>query len=209
MRLDAATVPMLRAVGTIPGVAILHAAGRNGPGIGLIASDSSGRLRWRAPGSASFGPEVEPVADGQYVLEDGADRDKFVRVQTYSAFMINSMSDAVYLDELYGTPIAAADIDAADASTGKTENFVIPMFNDGNVIMSNIVAWLDPSAVDLEISDDPGGPWITGTTEATGFSFGDIPVSGARGMILRRTIGAASPADPDVLNLVHVAFDGL
>ena len=75
-------------------------------------------------------------------------------------------------------------------------------------MMSEFVVWLDAAVSDLKISDD-GVDWVNPTTEATGLEFDDLAVHESVTLHLQRTISASASYDPDVLNHLHAAWNGL
>lgn len=211
MEVSAVEVVHLTAVGTLPGVAVLAVAGRNGPGTGRLRSQGADGtlLSWRAPGSAVWGPDVDASLDGIYLLEDGADAGKWARVQTYGAHMTPAADEAeVLLVDRYNNEIGSDDLTAAEASAGDVETYTVDLANDNPVGLSNLRVWLDAAVVDLEISDD-GAAWVSPTSEAAALVL--PPLAGGANDVLhfRRTIGAASPADPAVLNDVRLAFNAI
>ena len=88
---DTVEVRHLAVVGTLPGVVPLLASARNGPGIGLMQSegDDGTWLSWRAPGSTLYGTAVHCSPDGTFLLCDGEDPDKWIRVDVYAAIPIS------------------------------------------------------------------------------------------------------------------------
>ena len=213
LRLEVASVdlellrPSMRAPG-LPGVVALAAAARNGEGVGLVTSSGpTGEiLTWTAP-SGSAGPEVAVASDGSYMLEDGGDPDKWLRVQVYNAQLeVDPRSVQVDLVDVYDNGLAADDVTAAEASAGSTETYQITVANDSANPAKLVTFWLDAAVVDLEISDD-GAAWVSPTTEATGLVLGTIAAAGTDILHLRRVIGAAEGSDPKVLNHLHYSFD--
>lgn len=200
----------LRAVGTIPGVAVLAVAAANGPGVGQIRSVGDGtRLTWLAPGSAVFGTPVSVSADGLYLLEDGEDRNKWCRVQVFNAHLTPGPDQAsVYMRGDHNTALADADVTDAQALAGDVSVFTVSMANHGNVVLSHLAVWIDPAVSGLEISDD-GVVWVAPTTESAALAFPDLVPGGSHTLHLRRTITAASPSATDVLNHIHARYDGL
>jgi len=198
-------------LGTLPGIKILAAAGRNGPGKGdLRITGSAGRyLSWKAPGSAYWGSVVYIFADGDYLLEDGADPDKWLRVQAYMAFMLFApQSVRVHLRDVYNNAVAQADVTAAQAAVGNVLAYVLTVANDAAYPIFNVKAWLDPTVEgfgELNIGAD-GAVWVqpTSETHADVVLLGDIVSGQADALHVRRTIGAAAASDPDVIN--HLIF---
>ncbi len=212
LRLEVSTVEIqpLAAVNTIPGVVILFAAGRNSPGMGRIRSTGEGTLlSWQAPGSDTFGTSLDCSIDGTYVLEDGEDPDKYIRIEVYGDYLRpGPIESRVFLDDLYDNGAVDDDVTAGEAAAGDLATYTITLENASGYILSGIVVWLDYPSADLEISDD-GAAWVSPTSEDSGLAFPDLAVGGTHTLHLRRTITAGASSDPAVLNLFHLGFNGL
>ena len=187
----------LRAVGTIPGVRILLAAARNGPGVGMLRY-LDGSLYWRAPGSATFGDAVAATVDGEYLVTDGEDAFKFVRCQAYADYL-QERDGRVFLADRYQNAIGHDDVTAAEALAGSIETWQITARNESNVPLYHVSAWVDFETSGLELSAN-GVDWLGGA------SLGDLSPAAEVTLHLRRTIGAEAAYDPAVLNHVHFAF---
>jgi len=201
----------LRAVGTIPGVAVDLASGRNGPGAGRLAYDATREaLRYRAPGSDTWGTWVPAADSDELLLEDGEDSGSYLRVVVYADHLADSYVEAsVLLEDIYQNDVAAIDVVAADALAGKMVTYNVTLWNYGTVRLSQLKFWLDGAVADLEISEN-NVDWSSPTDEDNAVAFPDLAGhGGVDSLYLRRTIGAASPADPEVLNLVHCSFCGV
>lgn len=216
LRIEAASVEVqhLHAVGTIPGVAILAAAGRCGTGTGRIRSRRDGtRLQFKAPGSSTYGRVVHVAANGNYLLMDGDDADKWVRVAVYASHLLASPAEAaVFLKDVYENAVSHDDVTAGEASAGDITTYTLSMSNVSNVHLSQVKVWLTQysgdAAVALEISDD-GASWVAPTTEGTALVMADIAPSGTVTLHIRRTVTAASDSDADVLGRIHYSFSGI
>ena len=210
IEISSTEVRHLAALGTIAGVAVLAVAAKNGPGSGRLRN-VGGNLGWRAPGSATFGPDVNVTADGIWLLCDGEDVGCWIRVQVYFDNLAGEEAEVLLRDRHSSgssdDTIGSDDVSAAEASAGDIETFTVELRNDSQVILSQVIAWLDAATADLEISDD-GAAWVSPTTEGAGLSLADIPAAGSITLHFRRTIGAASSSDPDVLNHIHLSFSG-
>lgn len=212
LRLEVSSVEIQQfaTVHTIPGVVILLVAARNGPGQGRIRSTGDGTLlSWRAPDSSTFGTPLDCSADGTYVLEDGEDPDKYIRIQVYADYLTpGPIESRVYLDDLYDNGAVDDDVTAEEAAAGDVATYTITLENASGYILSGIVVWLAYPSEDLEISDD-GAAWVSPTDEESGLAFPDLPVGGTDVLHLRRTIAAGASSESSVLNLFHIGFDGL
>ena len=194
--------------GTVPGVRVIAAAARNGPGTGhLRTTGATGTLlSYKAPGSAAYGPEVDVSADGSYVVED-PDSAKWLRVQVSADYLHAGPTDgAVKLTEVYNNGVGHADLTAAEASAGHVAEYSVTMKNDSSQLLIAPRVWLDSAVSDLEISID-NAAWVSPTTEPTALVFPDLAAAGSDILYLRRTIAAAATFDPKILNLLHANFE--
>lgn len=212
LRLESSSVEIvhLNAVGTIPGVVVLAVAARNEPGTGTIRSEGEGKtLSWRAPGSETFGDAVTLTADGDVLLEDGEDNDKWIRIEVhFTELAPGPASEGVLLGDVYNNGVASNDVNANRASTGHVFTYAVSMQNDGPFTLENIVVWVDSAVSGIEISDD-GVVWVSPTTEGTALSFPDLPPINSQVLHIRRTIGSGASSDPVVLDLLHLRYDEL
>ena len=200
----------LRALGTIAGVRVDFVAARNGRGIGVLESLASGTtLRWKGPGSSTFGPSVDVSVDGTYVLRDGDDLDKYVRVTTWSTYLLPvAQSAQVFLADVFTNPLAGADITASEASAGATVTHTVKLENLSVSAIREVKVWLDAGHDSrLSISDD-GAAFSQPTTEATALDFGQIDGGSAKTLWIKRTIAASTEFDPDILTQLHGSFVG-
>jgi len=211
LRIEVASVEVehLHAVGTIPGVAVLTAAGRNGPGSGRLSSEGDGTmLRWRAPGSATAG-EAVPVGDGQYILEDGDDNDKWLRVQVYADQLLPSPTEGiVYLRDVYQSPVAQDDATASEAAAGDVTTYTLTLKNYNQTALSNVRVWIDPASTQIELSAD-AVTWYTPYTEAVALPLAEIAPAGTVTLHVRRTVPAAEPANTGILSHLCFAYDAI
>lgn len=208
LKLSGVEVNQMLVVGAIPGVYPLAAAARNGTGTGTIQSTGDGTLlSWKAPGSATAGTPIPASVDGSYLLQDGVDLDKWLRVQVVAAYLVSAGSAQVTLRDSYNG-LGPDDVTAAEATAGSVETLEVTMSNDSGRGISRLVAWIDAAVSDLEISDD-GAAWVSPTSEAAGLAFPDLAAGATDIIHLRRTIGAAAGSDTGVLNHLHFAWQGL
>jgi len=212
LRLEVVTVEVqhLAAVGTVSGVALLLAAARNGEGTGRLRIDSGGvQLSWQAPGSDTFGDKVNCTVDGEYLLEDGEDRDKWIRVQVYADHLPEDTEEAqVYLLQVYGGGVSDDDVTAVEASAGDVAVYMILMKNISAVGLSALKVWLHADTADIEISDSAIAGWVSPTTEETALDFPDLAAGDDDTLYLRRTIAASSASDAGVIDKLHFSFLG-
>ncbi|KKN53077.1 hypothetical protein LCGC14_0605890 [marine sediment metagenome] len=211
LRIEAASfeVEHLRLIGSIHGVVPLFVAGRNGPGMGRLASKGDGtRLQWQAPGGSRFGPAVLCDVDGIYLLRDADDPDKYIRIQVLATSLLAGVHEArVILDEVYNNAVASDDVTAAEASAGSVESWALTLRNVSNSILSQLRAWIDRNTVNMEISDD-GAAWVSPTDEGAALDFGDLGLGVTMTLYVRRTVAAGAASHGGLLNLLHFSFRG-
>lgn len=201
-------VPQLASVGTIDGVRVLQAAGRNGPGAGLLDYDATaGTLAWRAPGSATFGTAVTLAGDGEYLLLDGDDADKWLRVQVYDDWLPPATTQAqVNLSDLFNTPVSSIDVSYEKALSGDVAAWTVDLNNQAGETIHGLVAWLDADTDYLELSWD-GSTWSAPTTEGAAIAAGDLADAASATLHVRRTIPAETACDPAAAVLIHLGFE--
>ena len=212
LRLKVAAVELqhLAVVGAIPGVIPYLAAARNGPGTARIRSTGDGSvLSYRAPGSATWGSPMSAAVDGEYLLCDGEDADKWLRITVDVSFLTSGPAEArVLLTRLYDVGVADDDVTAAEASAGDVATYTITLENTSTVTLSHLRIWLDPTTYWLEISDD-GATWVTPASVAAALALPDLAAGATDTLHLRRTLPAGSPPEPSILNQIHLSFCGL
>jgi hypothetical protein len=202
------------AAGTLPGVAILAVAGRNGSGTGLLRASGDGTyLSWRAPRSDRFGSTVVCDADGDYMLEDGNFPDKFIRVNVSVDYLVPGAGDAkIYIKDIYDNGFAAADITAAQASAGNVQVYTIGLHNDSPMDILNVKVWLGSVGLVgiIELSTDAANYYApTFEDHADIIEFARIAAAGDETLYIRRTITAGAESDPAFLNHLEFSFEGI
>jgi len=229
VEIDSVEISHLVAVGTIPGVSVAAVAARNGPGVGRLKSDGD-KLAWQSPGSSEFGEPVTCAVDGSYLLEDGEDRDKWVRVQVYVSHLHpGHAAGRVALADRYAAGVGHDDVTAEEAAAGDLATYTLSLKNAGTAWLSNLRAWLGsvPTAGGwrdmfalmlgwhsggpagrLEISDD-GATWVRPGSEDAALVLPDLGPSATDTLHVRRTVDGGASAAPDVLAFLHFAFNGL
>lgn len=197
-------VTHLAAAGAPPGVKVLLAAGRNGPGTGYILTNATGNgLQWKAPGSETYGAVVSTASNGTYRLLDGQDTDKFVRVQVYASYLVANTWSEVELRDVMENGVAGDDVTAEEAAAGDVSTIALTLRNVAATLMLDLKAWIDSATSGIEISDD-NATWVSPTTEGTALAFGITASGGTQILYVRRTIGAGSASDEEVLS--HLRF---
>jgi hypothetical protein len=206
---DSNEVRHLTMVGTVPGIAPLLAAARNGAGIGTLLCSGGGLLSWRAPGSETFGNPVDCSIDGQYVLCDGEDTHKFIRVEVHADYLVDGSQADVLLADVYNNDIGGPDIIASEAIAGNVRSSGLILRNTASSDFSRLVIWLDPASdARISISLD-GETWSHPTNEDEGLEIPLLPSGQSVPFWTRRTIDAGEPASAAQLVFFHLAFDGL
>ncbi len=213
LKLAGVETESLIAVGTIPGVAVLAAGGRNGPGIGCLRASGDGTLlSWRAPGSNRFGSTTDCSVDGNYLLEDGRYPGKWLRVQVYNSYVNPGEAEAkVFLADVYGNGPGHDDLSAAEATAGAVEDYTITMANDSPMDILNVKALLEVgTARIMEISSDDANYYApTFEDHLNALSWARIASGASETLYLRRTITAGAGSDSGVLNHLQFAFDSI
>lgn len=201
-------IPSLTAIGAIPGVVPLAAAGANGPGTGRLRSQGDGTLlQWRAPGSSTYGEAVTVAADGSYLLEDGEDTAAWLRVYVRTAFLVAGPAEAeVLLGDLYNA-LGPDDVTAAEATAGLVEVTQFQLYNAGAHRIDSLAVWLGASVVGLEISTD-GVAWSAPTTEGAALAFGNVAPAAFATLHVRRTISAGAANNPKITDLIRFSWEG-
>lgn len=201
-------IPMFAALRTIPGVIVSGAGHRNGPGKGALRAELDGRsLSWKAPGSAAFGPAVIASADGNYLLEDGADRGKFLQISVQIASLRPApIEQAIYLQDRWNA--ALSNLTAAEAGAGTTAVSLLELRNISAGTLTNLRGWLEPGNATLSISAD-GAAYSAPTTEPAGLDLGTLAAGASRRFWMKRIVAPGATANPKVFAGLHFRFDGV
>jgi len=190
-------------------VAPLLAAALNAPGTGRLRSEGDGTwLSWRAPGSATFGPAVHCPGDGDYVLTDGLDADKWIRVAVHADYLPEGAAEAeVFLADRYNNDVGGPDVSAAEAVAGDVEDYQLSLQNDGGQRLSNLRVWLDPTADARTSIGWNGVDFSAPTNEEEGLLRDLLEIDESVALHVRRTVPAEESSTPKELVHVHLAFD--
>lgn len=212
-RISAAEVRSLNAVGTVNGVAITFVSGAIGPGVGLLSylKDAEGLsfLQFRAPGSSMFGEFVALTADGSYLVSDGEERGKYIRVTVdISKLPAANTTAAIYLADVFDQDVAGAPATAGQAAAGQTLDYEIELYNQSNRALEHVTAWMLPQYVAGFAIGSDGISYSSPVTQATGIALANIAAGASGTLYIRRTLAAGAKADPDLLAVFKVAFVG-
>lgn len=206
---DGAEVISLARVGTVAGVSVDHIAALGGEGAGVLVAEGDGQIvRWKAPGSSTYGRRAILAGGLDIVVDlpDGEDPDKFMRVTLDSSELPETETEGkVYTKRRY---LEGTDVTAAQASAGNTVTYTFVIENASDFILSNLKVWIDDSVDFLEISDQEGAGFVSPTTEATALEFPDLAPGETDNLYVKRTIPAVTSFDPAVPLWLHFAFDG-
>jgi len=204
-------VVSLRWMGSVDGVRVDAVAGRNGPGEGLLEINPTQQtIRWRAPGSATFGAVTAYTGDGSYLARDGDDDNKWIRARLWTAHLPTvTQRAAVHLADRYNNDIAQADLSAAEATAGDVLDYELTLENVGLLDMLELRAWIDAETERIEISDDDV-TYVSPDAEdhADVLFWARLEVNDTETLYVRRTIPASADSQPGVLTLLHFSWDG-
>jgi hypothetical protein len=198
----------MRWSGTAPGVIVQAVGARNGTGTGYLVCGPGPALAWRAPGSDTTGAFQDCSANGTFIVEDGEDESKYVKVQVYTDYMPESMEFAVTVRDRFGSGLAGTDISAANATAGIVESFHLALKNYTPLTINTARLWIDPAVTGIAVSVD-NATWVTPTSEvhADVLAWATILTGATKDVYVRRTIAAAAASAPSVLN--HLEFSWL
>lgn len=201
----------------LPGIALVAAGGRNGPGDGTLAlTPEESSLSWTAPGASVPGPAQAVGSDGTYMLEDGTDPSCWARVEVSNAYLPSAGAALGYLADVNASEdvvgIGLGDVSAADASAGQVTNMTLSLSNVTSNVLSSARLWIDPGtsgAAALTVSSDGVHFYApTSAGDAHVLSWSTIAPSASVAVYLRRTIAAgAVPAD-EILNALQWTWQG-
>jgi hypothetical protein len=207
--------------GTVPGVSVTLASENNGPGIGHLRY-RQGSLSWKAPGSATFGPDQNVAAGGEWIVVDGDDGNKFLRVSAFPAFLpVSDTSAAVRMKVRPGVwvvPTAFLVVNGGRVRTAGVPPYTAQgyqrLYNRStSTNLTNVRAWLEAGAGFndyLTISDSASGPWVAPVTELTGLALAAIPKGNTSPVSLHWQIDVPGGEPPSAAHpiVVNLSWDG-
>jgi hypothetical protein len=210
LRFEASAVEIahLTAVGAVPGVSVAAVSARNGAGTAKIRISPDGTgIAWLAPGSGTWGAYTIPDVDGSFLIEDGADADKWARIDVAVAYLSAGAETAVLLALPFSNIVD--DVDAAEASAGDIEVHAFTIRNASTKALTSIKGWIAAGVTGLEISKD-GVNYYAPDSEGHGdvLVWAALAAGASADLYLRRTIAGSSPSDPDVLTQLEFSFQG-
>jgi len=145
------------------------------------------------------------TGDGEYLLEDGEDIGRFLRIEAVQSFLKpQAMASRVYLKEVYLNGFAQQDV-TAHPTTFQFVVYSVTMKNYSPHTLKKLLIWVDPDS-DVSISSTALGPWSNPKTEAAGTSFPDLVSGGTDLLYLRVGVSAASNAYAKILNHIHARY---
>jgi hypothetical protein len=199
----------LTTAGSLQGVVPILVAARNGPGVGRIKV-INGQLSWKAPYSSRFGNPVECNADGTYILCDGEDEDKFIKIDVHTEYLPSEDFEAkIYLSEVYNNPVAQDDVIAVDAQTGVVLQYQLSVRNTSSITFSHIRIFLNPVADPrTELSLD-GVNWYKPYTESEGLQIESLGSGQSITLNIKRTIAAGQSEKPKQRVHLIIGFDAI
>lgn len=210
LQLAASDVASLRAVGTLAGVVILAVAARNGPGQGILIASAAG-ISWQAPHGLAGAPQ--PItADGSYLLEDGADPSRWIRIQAYAAYLPQSGNALVSLGDQYAG-VGIDDVSAANATAGIIETTQFSIKNMTANAITGVTLWIDATGNGygtVSISSDGANffkPLSQGDPNV--LTWASIAPAASANLWVKRTIGAGAASNAGLLNLLQYAWNGV
>jgi len=152
-------------------------SGNNGAGTAYIDAPTTGSLRYKAPGSSSYGAAVN-IANGETkMFPDGDDANKFVIVSRVSASDLSgteTMTLVLLLNNLPGFD----NVDSAEAAAGDLEHRCFCLKNDSAGSVTVLKAWIGTLGTQRVSDVAQLGASGAGTIEISSGDFSDWPDSG-------------------------------
>lgn len=199
----------LRSVGALRGIRVEQVAVRNGPGTGRLRTDGT-KLSWKAPGSSTFGEVVNCDTDGDYLLEDGEDTNKCIRIQIFLDELPSGINEVcVYLRDTYWIGSALGNVSASEAENGEIDDSAFALYAASPVDLLDVKCWLDSDTEYLTISKDDIDYYAPDSEgHADVLAWAKIESGSTEYLYIKRTIPPSTTFDPFVLNQIHFAWTG-
>lgn len=202
----------LRVVGTLPGMYIFAASTLNGTGHGLLIAGvhSDGvtpTVAWQAPGSSTPGAPCPLTGEAAFLVEDGEDPDKWVRVYAYPAYCGTSGEAKVFFKVGYNA-LGPSDVTAGDAAAGLVITTTFTLKNYSFYPVTNVKLWIyaDPA---VQVSKDNISFFApTDETDPNVLVWSSIAAGASANVYVKRTISASTAFDPARLVELRFAWTG-
>lgn len=155
----------------VTGVTIDAAAGQNGTGTGTLTYTAAGTLlQWTAP-SGSIGTGVNVGSNGTYIIEDGGDTTKYVRVTVVSASLPGgNQTDSITLSDVYNKQFD--NVSASEASAGDIEYRGLMIQNQNAAQIDGVKAYISKRGISNTATSggySNAGAVTVSVTSTTGF----------------------------------------
>ena len=148
------------------------------------------------------------LTDGDYLLRDGDDTNKWLRVTVDVSELADGSREAqIELTDVFGNPIASDDVTSSQAAAGNIETYTLTLENQSNTILSQLGIWIDPAVVNIEIADD-GATWVTPTSKSAALQLPDLLPGVQDTLHVRRTITAGADLEAGLLTFLHFSYRG-
>lgn len=189
----------------VRGVSIIHAADKNGPGIGRLVAIDADTLRWTATGDTD-GAEVS-IAQGETVILPSGTVSKWIQVRRDTSADLSG-SETVTLCDVRQSII---EID----SVGREQYAAFFLRNEAASAITDLKAWVgsdtdgsiqiayetpDTDGSIQDVADDATAPtgltWNSGTTSGTGLSHASLAAGDSLGLWLELVYGADYQPNP-------------
>jgi hypothetical protein len=208
----AVAIASLRAVYSVPGLAIAEVAGSCGAGAAALRINQ-GRAQFRAPGSSTYGAPADvsgfSPAD-PVLLEDGEDPDKYLVAHVYPSRVPAGLAErAVYLQWHYQNDIGGEDLIETDVAVEQESEVKVY----ARVNVAKVKVWLDTtvwmSGLTVEIRKGAGAKVAPDSeTHADVLEFGSIAAGNeaADSLFIFKTQASSGPASGGLV-VVRYGFD--
>jgi hypothetical protein len=191
----------------LAGIVVLSAAAANGTGQGTINVTPAG-LTWQAPHSGTPGTPQACRPDGEYLLIDGEDESKFIKVAVYNDYLPATGGAPVLISDTFNA-FGPDDVTASQASSGNTSVATFTFANvSGNAIVK-LTAWLSPFVSGVTISSDGVNfydPVSSGDADA--LQWPSVGLASNVPIYLKRVISAGTASMASILNHLCWAWVG-
>lgn len=173
---DEAEVLNVSAASLMSNITIDYISGNNEPGTAYLDADTTTSLKFKAPGSASYGASVT-IANGETkIVEDGDDPNKYIRVTRTTTDNLTGTA-TLTLTDVINNVFGLDDVSSAEAAAGDTNRRCIALRNVSTTAIANLKVWL--ASLGTDATADGGQLPASGAgTITTTDSFADWPAAG-------------------------------